>query len=47
MHLVRLGDGTALQPAGKPYPTDVADDVWAVVAPYLALMTAAPTTRQQ
>lgn len=23
----------------KPYPSDVSDDAWAFVAPYLALMT--------
>ena len=26
-------------PPRKPYPTDVSDDEWAFVAPYLALMT--------
>ena len=30
----------------KPYPTDVSDDEWAFVAPYLSLMTdAAPQRR--
>ena len=36
---------TELQPR-KPYPTDVSDDEWAFVAPYLSLMTAdAPQRR--
>ena len=26
-------------PPRKPYPTDVSDDEWAFVAPYLSLMT--------
>ena len=26
------------QPARKPYPTDVTDDEWAFLAPYLTLM---------
>ena len=26
-------------PARKPYPTDVSDEEWAFVAPYLTLMT--------
>ena len=28
-----------MSPARKPYPTDVSDDEWAFVAPYLTLMT--------
>jgi hypothetical protein len=27
------------QPARKPYPSDVTDEEWASVAPYLTLMT--------
>ena len=38
MDLVGLGDGNA-SPPRKPYPTDVSDEEWAFVAPYLTLMT--------
>jgi transposase len=35
-------------PTRKPYPTDVSDDEWAFVAPYLALMTSdAPQRRHE
>jgi transposase len=35
-------------PARKPYPTDVSDEEWAFVAPYLALMTSeAPQRRHE
>jgi hypothetical protein len=30
---------TAPQIARKPYPSDIGDDEWAFVAPYLTLMT--------
>jgi transposase len=29
---------TTPSPSRKPYPTDVSDDEWAFVAPYLALL---------
>src|SRR6266487_4289600 len=32
-------------PRRKPYPSDVSDDEWAFVAPYLTLMTAAAPQR--
>src|SRR5918997_52773 len=32
-------------PSRTPYPTDVSDDVWAFVAPYLTLMTEAAPQR--
>lgn len=35
MDLVGLGDGDRIP---KPYPSDVLDDEWAFVAPYLVLM---------
>ena len=36
------------QLARKPYPSDVSDDEWAFVAPYLTLMTAdAPQRRYE
>ena len=35
MNLVGLGHGKASR---KPYPSDVSDDEWAFVAPYLALL---------
>ncbi len=38
MDLVGLGHGNAPQPR-KPYPSDVTDEEWAFVAPYLTLMT--------
>ena len=38
MHLVGLGHGKSSSPR-KPYPTDVSDEEWAFVAPYLTLMT--------
>jgi transposase len=34
------------QPARKPYPTDVMDDEWAFVAPYLTLMDEAAPQRR-
>src|ERR1051326_7752794 len=33
-------------PTRKPYPTDVSDDEWAFVAPYLTLMTSEAPQRQ-